>query len=54
MQALSASTEETELKEGSLIQIPSQNPMSPFWYGVVRWIGHVPNIAEKVAGIQLV
>ena len=39
---------------GSRIQIPTNTPNDPFKYGVIRWIGEVPQIQGPVAGIELV
>lgn len=45
---------ESELTTGSLIQIPSSEPAGPWRYGTIKWIGLVPSIQGKVAGIELV
>ena len=39
---------------GSRIQLPTNTPNEPFKYGVIRWIGEVPQIQGAVAGIELV
>lgn len=50
-----SSVDETfSLTEGSLIQIPAADTHNPMRYGVIRWIGKVPNVLGRVAGIELV
>ena len=39
---------------GSRIQLPTLISDKPFKYGVIRWIGDVPQIQGPVAGIELV
>lgn len=42
------------LAVGSLIQIPSPDPTNPLRYGTIKWIGAVPNVKGRIAGIELV
>lgn len=42
------------LSIGSRIQIPTNTSNEPFKYGVIRWMGEVPQIQGIVAGIELV
>ena len=38
----------------SLVQLPPSKPDSPLRYGVIKWIGSVPETTEVLAGIELV
>ena len=42
------------LNVGSRIQVATKQAQEPFKYGVIRWIGEVPQIQGKLAGIELV
>ena len=42
------------LTVGSRVQIPTQSPLEPFRYGVIRWIGRIPPMQGLVAGIEMV
>ena len=39
---------------GSMVQIPSSDEDNPFKYGVIQWIGLIPRMLGRVAGIELV
>ena len=39
---------------GSMVQIPSPDEDNPFRYGVIKWIGLIPRVSGRVAGIKLV
>ena len=39
---------------GSMVQIPSPDEDIPFRYGVIKWIGLIPRVSCRVAGIKLV
>ena len=39
---------------GSRIQLPTNHSNEPFKYGVIRWIGEMPQLQGAVAGIELV
>ena len=39
---------------GSMVQIQSNDENNPYRYGVIRWIGVMPKVAGRVAGIELV
>ena len=42
------------LTVGSLVQIPTGVPTYPWRYGTIKWIGLIPNVQGKIAGIELV
>ena len=42
------------LTVGSLIQIDSPDPQNPRRYGTIKWIGTLPNVRGRIAGIELV
>ena len=42
------------LRIGSRIQLPTNTPDEPFKYGLIRWIGEVPQIQGPITGIELV
>ena len=42
------------LTAGSRVQMPTQSPIEPFRYGVIRWIGTIPPMQGLVAGIEMV
>ena len=42
------------LSVGSRIQVATKQTEEPFKYGVIRWIGEVPQIQGELAGIELV
>ena len=39
---------------GSLVQIPSSEAVNPLRYGTIKWIGTLPNVTGRVAGIVMV
>ena len=46
--------EQFNLTVGSLIQIDSPDPQNPRRYGTIKWIGTLPNVRGRIAGIELV
>ena len=42
------------LLTGSRVQIPTPSPTEPFKYGVIRWLGEIPEVQCVIAGIELV
>ena len=40
------------LKVGSPVQLPAVD--GSMKYGTIRWIGHVPNVSEEIAGLEMV
>ena len=51
----SSGTEPTyNFNVNSMVQVPSYDEDIPFRYGVIRWIGFIPRMSGRVAGIELV
>ena len=42
----------TDLEIGSMVEVLSKNQKPK--YGVIRWLGFVPNSDKKIAGLELV
>ena len=42
----------TDLDIGSMVEVLSKNQKPK--YGVIRWLGFVPNSDKKIAGLELV
>ena len=42
----------TDLDIGSMVEVSSKNQEPK--YGVIRWLGFVPNSDKKIAGLELV
>ena len=49
-----SSSSALHLTVGSRVQMPTQSPIEPFRYGVIRWIGTIPPMQGLVAGIEMV
>ena len=49
-----SSSSALHLTVGSRVQMPTQSPIEPFRYGVIRWIGKIPPMQGLVAGIEMV
>ena len=45
---------DSSLRVGSLIELPSSHVGSSPLYGTIKWIGLLPNVEGRIAGIELV